>query len=158
MDASEAIKAIADWHPDAQQRQSWGETAFFLNPDGRLKRGVYFATLKERDGPNDRASHLDRPGKWRLNFGLPRGEFIARFGPPPARPAKGGVIGGPWAFTASAKLTPHPVYGWMCWVAIVSPARGQLEELHPLLELARQRAGEGLRARLQQAKGRSATP
>lgn len=39
----------------------WGETSYFYNPGLRFDRGAYFATIKERDGDNDRASGLDRP-------------------------------------------------------------------------------------------------
>ena len=41
---------------------SWGETGVFYNPGKVLKRGVYVLTVKEKDGDNDRASQLDRPG------------------------------------------------------------------------------------------------
>ncbi len=33
-------------------KKSYGETAFFYNPEGLLKNGVYFCTIKENDGPN----------------------------------------------------------------------------------------------------------
>jgi hypothetical protein len=51
-------------------RDSWGERSYFCNPGGKAARGTYFLTIKEKDGANDRASDLDRPGIWRLNFGL----------------------------------------------------------------------------------------
>ena len=35
---------------------SWGERGVFYNPGGKLKRGVYVLTVKERDGENDRSS------------------------------------------------------------------------------------------------------
>ena len=41
---------------------SWGERGVFYNPGGKLKRGVYVLTVKERDGENDRSSRLDREG------------------------------------------------------------------------------------------------
>lgn len=49
---------------------SWGERGIFYNPDGVLKRGVYILTIKEKDGDNDRASHLDRKDVWRINIGV----------------------------------------------------------------------------------------
>ena len=42
--------------------ESWGESGIFYNPGGVLKRGVYVLTVKEKDGANDAASRLDRPG------------------------------------------------------------------------------------------------
>jgi hypothetical protein len=117
-------------------RDSWGERSYFCNPGGKAARGTYFLTIKEKDGANDRASDLDRPGIWRLNFGLPKAEFMRLFGHPPARPGKGQVIEGPWDFTALDQLTPHPVYGWAAWVAILSPSVETYEELKPLIALA----------------------
>lgn len=121
-------------------KASWGETAFFVNPGGRLPSGSYFATLKEKDGDNDRASNLDREGVFRLNFGPGRKPFEKIFGPPPARPAKGGVIEGPWDFTHADTLMPHPVYGWMSWMCMLNPSEKSFREIRPLIKEAYGRA------------------
>jgi hypothetical protein len=42
--------------------QSWGETSIFDKLGLALARGACFCTLKERDGENDRAAALGRPG------------------------------------------------------------------------------------------------
>ena len=115
---------------------AWGERSIFYNPGGKLQRGIYFATIKEKDGENDKASHLDRAGMFRLNVGTTRPLFTERFGPPPARPGKGGVIDGPWDFTAPDILTPHPVYGWMGWVAVLNPSATTLADMDDLIEAA----------------------
>ena len=125
---------------DVHPKSSWGETSFFVNPGGRLPSGSYFATLKEKDGDNDRASNLDREGVFRLTFGPGKGEFEKVFGPPPGRPGKGGVIEGPWDFAALDQLMPHPVYGWMGWMCVLNPARQTFERIKPLLARAHQRA------------------
>ncbi|MEL7086953.1 MAG: DUF6194 family protein [Planctomycetota bacterium] len=110
----EAVFAFADEHLEGVNvLPAWGERALFYNPGGKLKRGTYFATVKEKDGDNDRASNLDRPGIWRLNIGVRKETFVERFGPTPLRPVKGGVVAGTWDFTQLDTLTPHPVYGWM---------------------------------------------
>jgi hypothetical protein len=85
-------------YADVSLATSWGETALFYNPGKRLPRGIYFATLKDHDGANDKASALHRLGVFRLSLGLPRGDYISRFGPMPLRPGKGGVVLGPWGF------------------------------------------------------------
>jgi hypothetical protein len=54
---------------------AWGEQSFFYNPDGRLPRGVYFATLKDKDGDNDQASKLGREGVFRFIFGISRSSY-----------------------------------------------------------------------------------
>lgn len=51
-------------------KPAWGETAYFYNPAGRFSSGAYFATLKTRNGENDRASGLDRQDVWRLAMGI----------------------------------------------------------------------------------------
>lgn len=119
---------------------SWGETSFFYNPDHSLPRGAYFCTLKDHDGENDRGSHLDRPGVYRLNFGLPAKDFTAIFGPRPSRPGKGGIVEGPWSFTELDVITPHPVYGWMGWVAVLNPTEKRFDEIVPLLDRAYDKA------------------
>jgi hypothetical protein len=113
---------------------AWGEKSFFYNPDGLLKRGVYFCTIKEKDGENDTASELNREGIFRINFGLPRDSFIRKFGDVPGRPQKGGVIEGGYDFTQFDLLTPHPVYGWMSWVAILNPSKSSWVNLQLLLK------------------------
>lgn len=126
--------------PEVRPKTTWGETSFFVNPDNRLKNGAYFATLKDHDGANDRASALDRPGLWRLSLGIGPDAYFERFGPRPPRPGKGGTIEGGWDFRALDTLTPHPVYGWGGWVAINCPSPATLDALAPLIATAHQRA------------------
>lgn len=113
--------------------QAWGETSFFYNPDHLRPRGTYFCTLKEKDGENDLASKLSRPGHFRFNFGISKSSFLKLFGKIPARPNKGCVIEGNYAFQQLDLLCPHPVYGWMCWVAIINPSESTLHKIEPLL-------------------------
>ena len=140
---------IAENFYHVRPKSSWGETAFFVNPDGRLPSGSYFATIKEKDGDNDKASNLDRPGVFRLNFGPGRKAFESLFGVPPARPAKGGIISGMWDFTAADQLMPHPVYGWMSWMCILNPTRASFDTVEPLLKLAHGRALASAQAKLE---------
>lgn len=130
---------------------AWGEQSLFYNPGGRLPRGVYFATVKSKDGANDKASNLDRAGIFRLNIGTSKDLFIAEFGPPPKRPGKGGIVEGPWDFTAPDVLTPHPVYGWMSWVSILNPSEQSLATLNPMLIAAYAKAKAAFDKRI--AKG-----
>jgi hypothetical protein len=127
---------------------SWGEMSFFYNPKSHLPRGVYFCTLKDHDGANDQASVLGREGVYRLNFGIPAAAFERMFGCKPQRPPKGGVVLGPWNFTQLDTLMPHPVYGWMGWVAIMNPRRERFHDILPLLDLAYVKAVESYKKRL----------
>ena len=124
--------------------RTWGETAYFYNPDEQLKNGTYFATIKTRDGENDRASVLDRADVWRLSMGLPNKEYEDLFGAKPARPGKGETVTfakeGVHDFMAIDEIMPHPVYAWMGWVAVNNPSPMRFDECIPLLNAAYKRA------------------
>jgi hypothetical protein len=139
---SQIIDALLQKFEGVTVVEAWGEKSLFYNPGGLLPRGVYFATLKEKNGDNDRASQLDREGIFRLNIGTTKPHFLEQFGPPPPRPGKGGVVEGPWDFTALDTLTPHPIYGWMSWVAVVNPSPERLHEIQPLIDAAYQKAAK----------------
>jgi len=134
MDAAAVTAHIATTFADVHPVSAWGETSFFYNPGRALPRGVYFATLKEADGDHDRASALHRPGVYRLNIGLSKPTFRALFGTIPARPPAGGVVATGHDFTALDTLIPHPVYGWMAWIAVLNPSASTFATLGPLLD------------------------
>lgn len=113
---------------------SWGETSFFYNPNNLSSRGTYFCTIKENDGENDKASALGRDTIFRFNFGITKPTFLELFNNVPKRPPKGGIIDGSYDFTQLDTLYPHPVYGWMCWVAILNPSELSFKELENLLQ------------------------
>lgn len=117
-------------------KPSWGETAFFYNPGGLLPNGVYFCTVKDRDGANDRAANLNRPGVFRCSFGLPGDHYERLFGPRPPRPPKGGSVATGHDFTVTDTVMPHPVYAWMGWVQVLSPSERTWADCRPLLDIA----------------------
>lgn len=119
--------------PGVHPVSAWGETSFFYNPQHALPRGIYFATIKTKDGEHDRVSRLDRAGVFRLNLGISKSSYCALFGPPPSRPPAGGVVQTGHDFTALDTLTPHPVYGWMSWVSVLNPSKTTFEAIQPLL-------------------------
>lgn len=128
--------------------ETWGELSFFYNPGNRLPRGTYFCTVKDKDGDNDKGSNLNRDGVYRMNFGLPPRAFEDVFGPRPARPAKSQTIEGPWDFTALDMLMPHPVYGWMGWVCLLSPKTATFDEIKPLLIIAHKHSVQSFNKRV----------
>jgi hypothetical protein len=130
--------------PHLGREHYYGERAVFYNPGASAPLGVIFASIKDRDGPNDRAANLSRPGVYRLAFGLTRGTFAQLFGEVPARPPKGGTVAVPdHDLTGLDELAPHPVYAWMGWVQILAPTAARVDSLQPLLgeslEVARAR-------------------
>jgi hypothetical protein len=94
MDIAAITRYIASTFADIHSVHAWGETSFFYNPGRALPRGVYFATLKDKDGDNDRASNLLRADVFRLNIGISTPTYRTLFGPPPPRPAAGGACTG----------------------------------------------------------------
>ena len=124
-------------------KASWGETSLFYNPGKALPHGVYFCTIKEKDGANDQASNLNRDGVFRLAIGLPPSTYVMLFGSKPARPSKGAVVTTGHDFQECNLLMPHPIYAWMGWAQILSPNQEQYEKIRPLIvqayELARQK-------------------
>lgn len=109
-------------YEDVIPLDSWGERSFFINPDRKLKRGTYFSTLKSKDGDNDKASHLNREGVFRLNIGITPKLFNVHVGETSKRPLKGGVIEGDYDFTERDVFLPHPIYGWLNWISILNPS------------------------------------
>lgn len=140
MSVDELASMLIAEYPGLVKRPGYGETVLFYNPSELLPSGVYFASFKSQDGPNDRASRLDREGVFRVAFGLPDQTYGDLFGPRPPRPAKGGVVGLQHDFAALSQLTPHPVYAWMGWVQVLSPNPGTWSSIAPLLADAYQRA------------------
>lgn len=121
---------------------SWGERGIFYNPENKLKRGVYILTVKEKDGENDSSSNLDREGIYRVNLGVRKQTFSNLFGHIPSRPAKGGIVDMNFDFTATDKIMPHPVYGWMSWLCCLNPSDETFESLKPLIAEAHAYAKE----------------
>ncbi len=112
---------ILNKYKDIVCKNTYGETTFFYNPNNLLKNGVYFCTIKEQDGPNDKASQLNRNDVYRISTGITKEKFVEIFQEVPKRPLKGGIIDGNYNFSTKNVIMPHPIYGWMLWIQILSP-------------------------------------
>ena len=130
----EIIETLPKQYSGLVLSESWGETGLFYNPDRKLKRGVYFLTVKEKDGANDSASNLDRDGIYRVNIGITKETFQKLFTTIPARPKAGGIVDMDFDFTAKDIIMPHPVYGWMRWICVLNPSPKTYQNLRPLLD------------------------
>jgi len=115
-------------------KSSWGETSFFYNPNKALPNGVYFCTIKEKDGENDKASSLDRDNIFRFSVGISRDSFYKLFNTTFKRPAKGKIIKSDFDFKALDTITPHPIYGWMSWICILNPSINSFDDIKEFLE------------------------
>jgi hypothetical protein len=121
-------------------KSSWGEISLFYNPGQVLPNGVYFCTIKEKNGDNDKASDLDRVGIYRLSIGISKESYESLFGTRPKRPSKGSIVDTGHDFTESNILMPHPIYGWMSWVQILNPSEAKFNEIFGLIREAYQNA------------------
>ena len=117
-----------------------GDTFIYYDPQGDLDPAhqLPFATIVTKDyGEFDNASHLDRPGVFRLNIGVSRETFQARFGYAPSaeRTQRAG-----YDFAALDRLLPHPVYAPQSWLCVLNPSAATFATVKPLLAEAYSRA------------------
>ena len=115
---------------------AYRERSFFFNPDKSLLKGIYFATIKESDGPNDRASKLDREGIYRLSIGIGKRQYKEMFGEIPKRPAKGNIVSLDLDFSILNEVVPHPIYAWMGWICILNPELEKIDSIKNLLDIS----------------------
>jgi Family of unknown function (DUF6194) len=135
---AEIVADICERLDGVMPKASWGETSMFYNPGKALPNGVYFCTIKEHNGDNDKSSNLDRDGVFRVAIGLAPQSYKDLFGARPPRPAKGGVVETSDDFTAVDLLMPHPIYAWMGWAQILSPTDKTYKRTFHLISEAHQ--------------------
>ncbi|HEU0054333.1 MAG TPA: DUF6194 family protein [Longimicrobium sp.] len=107
-----------------------GATFFFHDPERSLppEKRLPFATIVTTDD-FDQVSNLGRPGVFRLNLGVARDSYRARFGAPPRL----GVADPAHDYTALDRVLPHPVYAAMSWICVLNPSEATFEALRPLI-------------------------
>ncbi|GAA1997971.1 DUF6194 family protein [Microbacterium pumilum] len=105
---------------------AWGDYFFYYAPDGEVPQNVQpFATIVTKDYPDDTQSQLDGDDRWRVNVHVGRRVFHELTGQDPRTFE--------WTdFATPDTFMPHPVYGSLGWIAVVSPgekANGTLLDL-----------------------------
>lgn len=140
MQPNEIVEEISGAFEGVVPKSSWGETSLFYNPGKVLPNGVYFCTIKEKNGDNDKSSSLDRNGVFRLSVGISKESYENKFGLRPKRPCKGGIIDTGHNFSAQNILMPHPIYGWMSWVQVLNPKKETFDMIFPLITEAHSNA------------------
>ncbi|MHA2936889.1 DUF6194 family protein [Vibrio sp. RC27] len=133
MSPESIVQAIISEFDGVVPKTSWGETSLFYNPGNLLPNGVYFCTIKEKNGDNDKSSQLDRDSVFRVSIGVGPSNYESYFGEKPKRPAKGCIVNTGNDFTQLDTLMPHPIYAWMSWVQILSPSKASFENILPLI-------------------------
>ncbi|WP_328587591.1 DUF6194 family protein [Serinibacter arcticus] len=130
---------------------AWGDHFFYWAPDGVLPTNRQpYATVVTKNYPDDDASDLDPPGRWRLNVHVGRTRLVellgeeeradggaADGGEADGGEADGGAADGDRDDPAEADvLRRHPLYGPMGWIAVVNPGERTLPLLTELLRAA----------------------
>ena len=129
MDEATVIQYILNTFEGVETASTLGYTFFFYGPDRMLP----FVTTATQDNEGDRASHLDRPGVFRLNIGVSRNTYRSLFGEHSPRLGPDGVVDTGHDFTALDQLMPHPIYAPQSWVCVLNPSDVTFQKLRPLL-------------------------
>lgn len=126
---------------------AWGDAFFFHAPDGRMPVNVQpYGTIVTKDYPEDTASDLDPPGRWRVNVHVSAATFRELTGEEPRGPGR------PRDYAATDRVMPHPVYGALGWICVVNPGERTTDTVVRLLRAAHDAA----RARHARRHGRTA--
>ena len=114
---------------------AWGDAFFYYAPDGQVPRNVQpYGTIVTKDHPDDTASRLDENGRWRVNIHVDRSTFRRLTGEVPRHLTRARD------FAATDRISPHPVYGALGWVAIVNPGERTMSTAIELLRDAHEAA------------------
>lgn len=85
---------------------SRGERGIFYNPEGKLTRGIYVLTVKEKDGRNASSSNLDRDEIFRVPLGIRKAPFTKLIGATPKRPGKAETVSMQYDFSSTDSILP----------------------------------------------------
>lgn len=122
----------------------WGDAFFYYAPDGRPPANVQpYGTIVTKNYPDDDASDLEAPDRWRVNIHVGRATFLELTGEEPRSLSR------PRDYAAADRVVPHPVYGGLGWVSVVNPGERTTETV---LELLRE-AHDAARARFARRHG-----
>ena len=129
MDEAAITQYITDTFDSVQTVNADGNSFFFYDPEQKFP----FATLVTND-LYDSASNLNRPSVFRLNIGIGKQTYRELFGEQRLSSDVEALADSGYDFTALDQILPHPVYGRMYWVAVLSPSATTFQtQVQPLL-------------------------
>jgi hypothetical protein len=133
MDADEMTSYICATFTGVEVATGSGDR-FFYRPGGAAAgyQRMPFATIVAGDH-YDGVSHLDEPGAYRLNIGVPEHRYKALFGALPTRWDERGVLVTGADYAARDTLLPHPIYAEQGWVCVVNPGAATWDLVRDLL-------------------------
>ncbi|MFG2828560.1 DUF6194 family protein [Streptomyces sp. NPDC048434] len=115
---------------------TWGDAFFYYAPDRQLPQNVPpYGTIVTKNYPDDDASGLAAPGRWRVNIHVARTTFRELTGEEP------GNLTRARDYAAADSVMPHPVYGALGWIAVVNPGERTTDTVVHLLRGAHDAAG-----------------
>lgn len=124
VDTVRAFEGVLVVAPDASSglpELVWGDVFLYFAPDGVMpERTQPYATIITKDYPDDVASRLDEPGRFRVNVHVGRAR-VAELAADDADPS------------ASDAFARHPLYALSGWVSVVNPEAKTSELLVSLL-------------------------
>ena len=132
---------------DGGPQISWGDVFFYYAPAGQLPKTQPFATIVTKNYPDEPPSGLDRADAFRLNISVGADEFRAITGRAPREQTLPDIDP-----STTDVLLPHPVYGHLAWLAVVTPAERTSTKALELLDSAHRAA----QARFQRRSGEAA--
>lgn len=107
---------------------SWGDAFFYFSPSGVMpERTQPYGTVVTKNYPEDEASHLDAPDRFRVNIHVGR-DRVSALTSNDTMPADVDAF------------FPHPLYGAAGWVSVVNPASRTADTVVSLLRDAHKAA------------------
>ncbi|MGV4926751.1 DUF6194 family protein (plasmid) [Streptomyces sp. BHT-5-2] len=126
----------------------WGDAFFYYAPDGQVPQNVQpYGTIVTKNYPGDDASDLDAPGRWRVSIHVDRTTFAQLTGEQPRHLARHRD------HASTDTVLPHPVYGELGWVCVVSPGERTTDMVGQLLRDAHDAARARLERRQERGQG-----
>lgn len=125
---------ICDTYDGVRATEHLGDVFLLYDPGHDLppERQIPFATIIIGDR-HDQVSRLDEPDRWRMNIGLTKATYTARFGAAPTERDAHGILVTGSDYAAVDTLMPHPLYGSQYWVCVVNPGEATLDTVRDLL-------------------------
>jgi hypothetical protein len=134
---ADIVRWISETFDGLDLTVSGDDVYWFYDPDGSTDptRRMPFATLMTTD-TQDAASHLSRPGVFRLNLGVKPETYEALFGPRPKADWDKPFLDTGHDYAQLDTLMPQPVYCAMGWICVLNPSAETFERVKPLVKEA----------------------
>jgi hypothetical protein len=122
----DGLLELAPVEGDPYPQIAWGDHFFYYAPDGQVPTNTQpFATIVTKDYPGDTESQLGE-GRWRLNIHVGKALSVELTG------GSADQVD----FAEADAFLPHPVYGSLGWIAVITPGERTESRVLELLDTA----------------------